>query len=42
MTKTERKRVARGSEAARAALDVMLTDASVGGRSRFVSPGSRR
>jgi polyhydroxyalkanoate synthase len=41
MTETDRKKHARGtSEAARAALDVMLTDAAVGGRSRFVSPGA--
>lgn len=30
----------RTSQAARAALDVMLTDAAVGGRSRFLSPGA--
>src|SRR5437867_1331076 len=36
MTKTSRKRSARGtSGAAHAALDVMLTDAAVGGRARF-------
>ena len=41
MTKSERKRGARGtSEAAHAALDVMLTDAADGGRSRFVRPGA--
>jgi polyhydroxyalkanoate synthase subunit PhaC len=35
------KRGARGaSEAVNAALDVMLTDAAVGGRSRFVRPGA--
>jgi class II poly(R)-hydroxyalkanoic acid synthase len=41
MTKSSRTRGARGtSEAAHAALDVMLTDAAVGGRSRFVRPGA--
>jgi polyhydroxyalkanoate synthase len=41
MTKTSRKRSARGtSGAAHAALDVMLTDAAVGGRARFVRPGA--
>jgi poly[(R)-3-hydroxyalkanoate] polymerase subunit PhaC len=41
MTKTSRKRSARGtSGAAHAALDVMLTDAAVGGRERFVRPGA--
>src|SRR5829696_10319939 len=41
MTEGERKKGARGSsQAARAALDVMLTDAAVGGRSRFVRPGA--
>src|SRR5438105_4568328 len=41
MTRPSPKRGAGGtSEAARAALDVMLTDAAVGGRSRFVSPGA--
>src|SRR4051812_31960555 len=41
MTRASRTRGARGtSEAAHAALDVMLTDAAVGGRSRFVRPGA--
>jgi polyhydroxyalkanoate synthase subunit PhaC len=41
MTKTARKRSPDGaSEAAQAALDVMLTDAAVGGPSRFVRPGA--
>src|SRR5437867_9205952 len=41
MTKTSRKRSARDtSGAAHAALDVMLTDAAVGGRERFVRPGA--
>src|SRR3954449_5602455 len=41
MTMSSRTRGGRGtSEAAHAALDVMLTDAAVGGRSRFVRPGA--
>src|SRR4051794_24133325 len=41
MTRASRTRGARGtSEAAHAALDVMLTDAAVGGRSGFVRPGA--
>src|SRR5439155_22938146 len=41
MTMSSRTRGARGtSEAAQDALDVMLTDAAVGGRSRFVRPGA--
>jgi polyhydroxyalkanoate synthase len=40
VTKSSRKKGAAGaSEAAHAALDVMLTDAAGGGRSRFVRPG---
>jgi polyhydroxyalkanoate synthase len=41
MTKTQRKSSAgRASEAAHAALDVMLTDAAVGGPSRMIRPGA--
>jgi polyhydroxyalkanoate synthase len=41
MTMSSRESSARRtSDAARAALDVMLTDAADGGRSRFVSPGA--
>src|SRR3954471_2212636 len=40
MTRTDRRATARGaSEAPSAALDVMLTDAALEGRPRFVSPG---
>jgi polyhydroxyalkanoate synthase subunit PhaC len=40
MARTHSRRTARGAaEAASAALDVMLTDAALEGRSRFVSPG---
>src|SRR5262245_37203690 len=41
MTTTNGRQTGRGTtEAARAALDVMLTDATTGGRTRFVSPGA--
>jgi hypothetical protein len=41
MTMTELKKTAtRTPEAARAALDVMLTDAAVGGPSRMIGPGA--
>jgi polyhydroxyalkanoate synthase len=40
MTRPDRRATARGaSDAASAALDVMLTDAALDGRSRFISPG---
>ena len=41
MTTTNGRQAGHGTtEAARAALDVMLTDATTGGRTRFVSPGA--
>ena len=41
MTRTQPKRSRRAVEAAESALDVMLTDAAVGGPSRMLRPGQR-